>query len=75
MVQVFEKVENENENLYIIIPFVEEKAENVKEEPKQIKSKFKIRKHTKQHQERININNVKNQVDSIVYIGQLYNRY
>ena len=74
MVQVLERLENENESLYIIIPLVEEKAEIVKEEPEQIKVKFKLRKHAKQHQERININNVKNKVDSIVYRGLTFNR-
>ncbi len=74
MVQVFEKLENENESLSIIIPLVEEKAEIVKEEPERIKVKFKLRKYAKQHQGRININNVKNKVDSIVYRGLTYNR-
>ncbi len=74
MVQVLEKLENENQGLYIIIPLVEEKAENLKEEPEQIRVKFKFRKHAKQHQGRININNVKNKVDSIVYRGLTYNR-
>lgn len=57
MVQVLEKEELEYE--LIVIPAKEEK---VKEEVKEVKKKRKFRKHAKQHEELICVNNLKNKV-------------
>ena len=69
MEQVIEK-----EAIYIILPEIEEKAEKVEEKPKEIKKKFKFRKHAKQHQERININKIRNNMDASRYRASLYNQ-
>ena len=55
MEQVLEK-----KAIYIILPEIEKKAEKVEEKPKEIKKKLKFRKHAKQHQERIEINKIRN---------------
>jgi len=68
MVQVFEK-----EEIYIIIPAIEEKEEKVKEKPRKIKNKIKLRKHAKQHQERIDINKIRNKMDASRYRATFYN--
>jgi nucleoside diphosphate kinase len=72
MVQVFDEVEKEA--IYIVIPVVEEKAEKIEEKKAQIKKKLKIRKHAKQHQERINVNKMKKKIDSSMYRATFYNR-
>lgn len=72
MVQVLEKVENEA--IYILIPEVQEKAEKVEEKKDHIKKRIKIRKHAKQHQERLSINQVRNNIDACWYGANNYNR-
>ena len=69
MVQVLEK-----EELYVIIPEIEEKAEKVEEPPKKVKRKIRLGKHAKQHQGRIDINKMKNKVDSSIYRAGFYPR-
>ena len=69
MEQVFEK-----EAIYIILPKIEEKAEISKEKPIGIKRKLKLRKHVKQHQGRIDINKIKNNMDASRYGSTFYNR-
>ncbi len=69
MEQVFEK-----EAIYILIPEIEEKAEKIKEKPKKVKKKLKLRKHVKQHQERIDVNKMKNKLDASRYGATFYNR-
>ncbi|TKJ18258.1 MAG: hypothetical protein CEE43_18530 [Promethearchaeota archaeon Loki_b32] len=69
MEQVFEK-----EPFYIVLPEIEEKAEKVEEKPKEIKKKLKFRKHAKQHQERIDINKIRNKMNASRYRATLYNR-
>ena len=69
MEQVLEK-----EAYYILLPEIEEKAEKVEEKPKEIKYKLKFRKHAKQHQERIDINKIKNKMDASRYGASFYNR-
>ncbi|MEE9377733.1 MAG: hypothetical protein V3V33_06820 [Candidatus Lokiarchaeia archaeon] len=69
MEQVFEK-----EAIYIIIPEIEEKAEKVKEKPKKVKKGLKLRKHVKQHQNRIDINKIRNKMDASRYGATFYNR-
>ena len=69
MEQVLEK-----EAFYILLPEIEEKAEKVEEKPKEIKYKLKFRKHAKQHQERIDINKIKNKMDASRYGASFYNR-
>ena len=64
----------EKEAIYIILPEIEEKAEKVEEKPKEIKYKLKFRKHAKQHQERIDINKIKNELDVSRYGASFYNR-
>lgn len=64
----------EKEPIYIIIPEIEEKAENVKEKPNKIKKTLKLRKHAKQHQERIDINRIRNKIDASRYGATFYNR-
>ena len=59
MVQVLEKRESEYE--LIIIPAKEEKVEK-KAEIKQVKKKKSLKKHAKQHEELINVKNLKNKV-------------
>ena len=62
MVQVLEK-----EELYILIPEIEEKAEKAEEKVKKSKKKVKSGKFAKKHQERICINNARNKVDASVF--------
>ncbi len=57
MVQVLEKREMEYE--LIIIPAKEEKIEK-KAEIKQVKKKKSLKKHAKQHEALVNVNNIKN---------------
>ncbi len=64
----------EKETIYIILPEIEEKAEKVQEKPKEIKKKLKFRKHAKQHQERIDINKIKNKMNASRYRATFYNR-
>ena len=64
----------EKEAYYILLPEIEEKAEKVEEKPKEIKYKLKFRKHAKQHQERIDINKIKNKMDASRYGASFYNR-
>jgi len=64
----------EKEAIYIILPEIEEKAEKVEEKPKEIKKKLKFRKHANQHQERIDINKIKNKMDASTYGATFYNR-
>lgn len=64
----------EKEAIYIILPEIEEKAEKVQEKPKEIKKKLKFRKHAKQHQERIDINKIKNKMNASRYRATFYNR-
>ena len=61
------------EAIYVILPEIEEKAEKVDEKPKEIKKKLKFRKHAKQHQERIDINKLKNKMDASRYGATFYN--
>jgi len=63
----------EKEAIYVILPEIEEKAEKVDEKPKEIKKKLKFRKHAKQHQERIDINKIKNKMDASRYGATFYN--
>jgi len=69
MEQVLEK-----KAIYTILPEIEEKAEKVEEKPKEIKKKLKFRKHAKQHQERIDINKIRNKMDASRYRTTFYNR-
>jgi hypothetical protein len=69
MVQVLEK-----EEIYILIPEIEEVAEKVEEKPKKVKRKLKLGKYAKQHQGRIDINKMKNKVDANIYRASLYPR-
>ena len=64
----------EKKPIYIILPEIEEKAEKVEEKPKEIKKKLKFRKHAKQHQERIDINKIKNKMDASRHGATFYNR-
>jgi hypothetical protein len=63
----------EKEELYIFIPEIEEKAENVKEKQKEIKKKLKHRNHDKKHQKKIDIIKVNNQIDSSILGVNYYN--
>jgi hypothetical protein len=72
MVQVLEK--QEREAIYIVIPEIEEKAEKVEKKKEQAKNKLKIRKHPKQHQERVNISKIRNKIDACRYQANVYNR-
>lgn len=69
MEQIYEK-----EAIYIILPEIEEKAEKVKEKPSKLKKKLKLRNHSKQHQERINVNKIRNKMDASRYGATFYNR-
>lgn len=64
----------EKEAIYIILPEIEEKAEKVQEKPKEINKKLKFRKHAQQHQERIDINKIKNKMNASRYRATFYNR-
>lgn len=69
MVKVLEK-----EEIYILIPEIKEKAEKVKEKQKKIRKKMKILKHSTHLQENININKMKNKIDSSIFRVNFYNR-
>jgi len=64
----------EKEAMYIVLPEIEEKVEKVEEKPKEITIKPKFRKHAKQHQERIDINKIKNKMDASRYGATFYNQ-
>jgi hypothetical protein len=64
----------EQEEIYILIPEIQEKAEKVKEKTKKIRKKIKVLNHFKYHQERKNINKVKNIIDSSMLGVNYYNR-
>ena len=67
MAQVLEK-----EEIYIIIPEVEEKAERVEKKSKKAKRKVNAGSYAKDHEEKIYINKMKNTVDASTYIGGYY---
>ncbi|MFX0040649.1 MAG: hypothetical protein ACFFCY_12100 [Promethearchaeota archaeon] len=69
MVEVLEK-----EEIYIIIPEIKEKAEKVKEKQNKIVKKIKVLNHAKHLKKNININKIKNEVDSSLFGVNLYNR-
>ncbi|MFX0004518.1 MAG: hypothetical protein ACFE9C_07225 [Candidatus Hodarchaeota archaeon] len=69
MVQVLEK-----EKIYIIIPEIKEKAEKVKEKQKKINKKIKVLNHAKLVKKNININNLKNNIDSSMFGVNYFNR-
>ena len=64
----------EKEEIYIIIPVVEEKAEKAKQKSKDVKQKCKLRINSKKHQKNINVNKIKNRIDASRYNAGLYNR-
>ena len=64
----------EKEEIFVIIPVVEEKAEKAKLKSKEVKQKSKIRKHSKKHQQNIDINKIKNKINASIYNAGIYNR-
>ncbi len=64
----------EKEEIYIIIPEIEEKAEKAKEKSKKIKQKRKLRIHSRKHQKNIDVNKIKNMIDASRYNAGFYNR-
>ncbi|MFW9969005.1 MAG: hypothetical protein ACFFDF_02315 [Candidatus Odinarchaeota archaeon] len=71
MVQLFERLEKEA--IYIVIPEVKEKAKKVEEKKKQFNREARIKRYAKQHQERVNINKIRNKVDACRFQVNLYN--
>ncbi|MFW9819305.1 MAG: hypothetical protein ACFFE5_06820 [Candidatus Thorarchaeota archaeon] len=72
MVQVLEK--QERETIYVLIPEIEEKAEKIEKKKEQSKPKLKVGTSIKRHQERVNVNKVKNKVDACRFQANIYNR-
>ena len=64
----------EKEEVYIIIPVVEKKAEKAKEKSKGFKQKRKIRKQSYKHKKNIDINKIKNNIDASLYGARIYNQ-
>ncbi len=64
----------EKEEIYIIIPVVEENAEKVKKKSRKVKQKRKIRANFKRSQGNIEVNKIKNKIDASKYNAGFYNR-
>ncbi|MFX1593858.1 MAG: hypothetical protein ACFFB6_05000 [Promethearchaeota archaeon] len=67
MVQVLE-----DEEIYVFIPEVEEKAEKVKEKAKKVKRKVRASKYGKFHEKEFYINKIKNNLDARIIRGNFF---
>jgi len=71
MVQIFDKTELERKNILILIP---EEKELIDEKVEQILKKKIFKRYSKSHEKKINIDKLKNKIDTNVNRGRLFLR-
>lgn len=71
MVQIFEKTKLERKDILILIP---EEEEIIDEKVEQILKKKIFHRYSKSHEKKINIDKLKNKIDTNIYRGRLFLR-
>ena len=74
MVQIFDKTELEQEEIFIIIPEKEEIKEKIEEKVEQKPKKKLFKRYSKSHEKQIDINKARRNLDTKMYANKFLMR-